>query len=281
MTTNSKPSEKTISENSSITRKDFWSVFFRSMTLDSSWNYERMQNLAYAYTMAPIIRRLYKNKEDRKDALERHLEFMSVTPHISTLLFGISGAMEEENSKNENFNPASINAVKSSLMGPLAGIGDSLFWGVWRVVCAGLAIGFANAGNILAPIIFLVLFNVPNFLCRYYGACLGYSLGAKYIEKLYANGMIEILTKAAGIVGLIMVGAMTSNTVIFKTVLEFKMKGQSLMNVQSALDSIFKGIVPLLMTFGCYKLLNKKVNVIAIIFGIVALGIVLSLLGIC
>ena len=68
--------------------------------------------------------------------------------------------------------------------------------------------------------------------------------------------MIEILTKAAGIVGLIMVGAMTSNTVIFKTVIEFKMKGQSLMNVQSALDSIFKGIVPLLMTFGCYKLLN-------------------------
>ena len=93
--------------------------------------------------------------------------------------------------------------------------------------------------------------------------------------------MIEILTKAAGIVGLIMVGAMTSQTVVFKTILEFKMKGQSLMNVQSALDSIFIGIVPLLMTFGCYKLLNKKVNVIAIIFGIVALGIVLSLLGIC
>lgn len=86
--------------------------------------------------------------------------------------------------------------------------------------------------------------------------------------------MIEILTKAAGIVGLIMVGAMTSQTVVFKTILEFKMKGQSLMNVQSALDSIFIGIVPLLMTFGCYKLLNKKVNVIAIIFGIVALGIV-------
>ncbi len=140
MTTNSKPSEKTISENSSITRKDFWSVFFRSMTLDSSWNYERMQNLAYAYTMAPIIRRLYKNKEDRKDALERHLEFMSVTPHISTLLFGISGAMEEENSKNENFNPASINAVKSSLMGPLAGIGDSFFWGTLKVIASGIAI---------------------------------------------------------------------------------------------------------------------------------------------
>ena len=93
--------------------------------------------------------------------------------------------------------------------------------------------------------------------------------------------LFAVIPKARGIVGLIMVGAMTSQTVVFKTILEFKMKGQSLMNVQSALDSIFKGIVPLLMTFGCYKLLNKKVNVIAIIFGIVALGIVLSLLGIC
>ena len=101
------------------------------------------------------------------------------------------------------------------------------------------------------------------------------------VVEVLAPTFVAMSFSIAGIVGLIMVGAMTSNTVIFKTVLEFKMKGQSLMNVQSALDSIFKGIVPLLMTFGCYKLLNKKVNVIAIIFGIVALGIDLSLLGIC
>ena len=132
-----------------------------------------------------------------------------------------------------------------------------------------------------APLIFLLAFNIPNYLCRYYGAFLGYSLGAKYIEKIYSNGMMEILTKAAGIVGLIMVGAMTSKTVLFKTILDFTMKGKSVMDVQSSLDSIFIGIVPLLLTFGCFKLLKKKVNIIVLIFGIVALGIILSVLGIC
>lgn len=125
MTTSSKKLE-TISPDSKITRKDFWKCFRRSLTLDSSWNYERMQNIAYAYMMAPIIRRLYKDdKEKKSKALKRHLEFMSVTPHISTLLVGISGAMEEENAKNKEFDANSINAVKSSLMGPVSGIGDS------------------------------------------------------------------------------------------------------------------------------------------------------------
>ena len=121
MTMNSK------TQNLSLLKR-FLVCIFRSLTLDASWNYERMQNLAYAYAMAPIIRRLYKNNEE-KAALERHLEFMSVTPHISTLLLGISGAMEEENAKNHEFNSASINAVKTSLMGPMSGIGDSFFWG--------------------------------------------------------------------------------------------------------------------------------------------------------
>lgn len=265
-------------EEKKLIRKMFW----RSGAMYASVNPVTMGGAGFCYAMIPFINHFYKNDEKkRREALARHVSYFSTTVPMASFVMGIAGSMEKENSEKPDFDANAIGSIKTSLMGPLAGIGDSLFWGVWRVVCAGLAIGFANAGNILAPIIFLVLFNVPNFLCRYYGACLGYSLGAKYIEKLYANGMIEILTKAAGIVGLIMVGAMTSQTVVFKTILEFKMKGQSLMNVQSALDSIFIGIVPLLMTFGCYKLLNKKVNVIAIIFGIVALGIVLSLLGIC
>ena len=111
---------------------------------------------------------------------------------------------------------------------------------------------------------------------------LGYSLGAKYIEKIYSNGMMEILTKAAGIVGLIMVGDDgTSKTVLFKTILDFTMKGKSVMDVQSSLDSIFIGIVPLLLTFGCFKLLKKKVNIIVLIFGIVALGLYYPFYGIC
>ena len=146
---------------------------------------------------APSINHFYKSEEDRAAALERHTQYFFDDHSLRVLCHGDCGIDGEgENSEKAGFDVESINAIKTSLMGPLAGIGDSLFWGVWRVVTAGLAINLANAGNILAPIIFLVMFNIPNYLMRYYGGVLGYSLGSKYIEKLYANGLSEILTKS-------------------------------------------------------------------------------------
>ncbi len=255
-------------------------MFWRSMTMYASVNPVTMGGGGFAYSMMPFINHFYKNEEDRKLALERHAQYFSTTIPCSSFIMGIAASMEKDNSQRSDFNVESINAIKTSLMGPLAGIGDSLFWGVWRVVAAGLAINLAYAGNILAPIIFLVVFNIPNYLCRYYGGLLGYSLGSKYIEQMYSNGLITILTKAASILGLIMVGAMTISMVKFNTVLTLSMKGKEIMNVQQVLDSIFKGIIPLLVTLVCFKLLDKKVGVIKIIFGIVVLGIILSLLGI-
>lgn len=257
-------------------RKMFW----RSATMYISVNPITMGGGGFCYSMIPFIHHFYKNKEDRKLALERHTAYFSTTIPFASFVMGIAGSMEKENSEKPNFDPKSINAIKLSLMGPLAGIGDSLFWGVWRVVFAGLAIGLANAGNFLAPLIFLLAFNIPNYLIRYYGAFLGYSLGSKYIEKMYSEGIIAVLTKAASILGLIMVGAMAVQMVKFKTVLAFHMHGKEIMNVQNVLDSIFVGIIPLLITFLCFYLLKKKVNVIAIIFGIMVLGVLLSVLGI-
>ncbi|MDO5416948.1 MAG: PTS system mannose/fructose/sorbose family transporter subunit IID [Lachnospiraceae bacterium] len=257
-------------------------MFWRSGAMYASVNPVTMGGGGFCYAMMPFINYFYKNNEEkRREALARHTSYFSTTIPCASFVMGIAGSMEKENSEKEDFDANSITSIKTSLMGPLAGIGDSLFWGVWRVVAAGLAIGLANAGNIFAPILFLLAFNIPNVLCRYYGAYLGYSLGSQYIQKMYANGLIEVLTKAASIVGLIMVGAMTSQTVIFKTILNFSMQGQSVMDVQSALDSIFVGIIPLMLTFGCFKLLEKKVSVITLIFGIVVLGILLSVFGIC
>lgn len=271
-----KPDKNITKEEKKLIRKMFW----RSMTMYASVNPVTMGGAGFAYSMMPFINHFYKNDKDRAEALERHSQYFSTTIPMSSFVMGIAASMEKENSEKANFDVDSISAIKTSLMGPLAGIGDSLFWGVWRVVSAGLAINLANAGNVFAPILFLIMFNVPNYLMRYYGGVLGYSLGSKYIEKLYANGLIAILTKSASILGLIMVGAMTINMVHFETILTFSMKGEELMNVQEILDSIFKGIVPVLVSLGCFKLLDKKVGVIKIIFGMVVLGIILSLLGI-
>lgn len=107
--------------------------------------------------------------------------------------------------------------LSPALMGPLAGIGDSFFWGVLRVIAAGIAVSMGQSGNILAPVVFLLIFNIPTIAARYYGTFLGYTLGLTYIERIYKSGLINILTKAASIVGLIMVGGMTSKMVLFKT----------------------------------------------------------------
>lgn len=111
-----------------ITKRDLKSVFFRSLTMEYSWNYERQQHMGYCFSMLPIIRRVYKNKDDQAAAAKRHMEFFNTTPYVSTLILGISAAMEEANANEEDFDESSINSVKAALMSPLAGIGDSLFW---------------------------------------------------------------------------------------------------------------------------------------------------------
>ena len=144
--------------NSSITKSDLRKVFTRSCTLDSAWNYERQQNLMYCYSMIPILKRLYgDDKEKMAEALQRHLEFMSCTPHIVTLLMGITSAMEVENKNTESFDASSISAVKTSLMGPMAGIGDSFFWGTLLTIAIGVAVSFSQQGSIIGPISFLLI----------------------------------------------------------------------------------------------------------------------------
>ena len=84
-----------------------------------------------------------------------------------TLILGISTAMEEENALDENFDTSSINSVKAGLMGPLAGIGDSFMWGTLRIIATGIGTSLAMNGNILGPILFFLLFNIPHVILRY------------------------------------------------------------------------------------------------------------------
>ena len=149
------------------------------------------------------------------------------------------------------------------------------------MIAAGIAVGLGMTGNILAPIVFLLLFNIPSILVKYYGTFLGYKLGSEYIQKVYASGLMNILTKAASIVGLIMVGGMTASMVTFNSTYELTMKGESVLNLQNMLDQIFIGIVPLGLTLLCYYLLKKKnISITVLIFGVIILSILLSLLGI-
>ena len=281
MTTNSKEVKEiqTISPESQITKKDFWKCFWRSLTLDSSWNYERMQNIAYCYMMAPIIRRLYQTKEDRAAALKRHLEFMSVTPHICTLLVGISGAMEEENAKNPDFDETSINAVKSSLMGPLAGIGDSFFWGTLKLIAAGVGIALASQGNIMGPILFLLIINVPHFILRYLCLDKGFKYGTQFFKDISSSSIVTKITEAATMLGLMVIGGMTAANVSLQLAINVG-NGDWAEPLQSYLDGIMPCLLPAILFGVMYWLLGKKVKTTTILIVVMVLCILLAWIGI-
>ena len=258
MTMNSR--NEYISENSKITKKDFRSVFIRSCMLDAAWNYERQQNLMYCYMMIPILKRFYKDDPEKMaSGLQRHLEFMSCTPHIVTLLGGITGAMEEENAKNDEFETSSISAVKTSLMGPMAGIGDSFFWGTLLTIAIGIAVSFAKEGSIIGPIAFLLIINIPAFLARFYCLKFGFKYGVKFFGDLSNSTMIHNVTKSASILGLMVIGAMIATTVDISIPLKIGVSGAE-QTVQSYIDQIMPCLLPAAAFGIMYWLLGKNIK---------------------
>lgn len=263
-------------------RKMLRKAFWRSFSLYAAVSPAKQGASGFCYALLPFLDKYYKNKpEEKKAALTRSMSYFNTTITCSTFIMGLVASMEKKNSEEKDFDANSINAVKSSLMGPLAGIGDSIFWGVLRVIAAGIAVGMGSTGNILAPIVFLLLFNIPSVIIKYYGTFFGFKLGSEYIQKMYESGLMGILTKGASIVGLIMVGGMTAGMVKFNAVYNLSIEGESILNLQSMLDQIFVGIVPLSLTLGCYYLLKKKnTSVTVLIIGVIILSILLSALGI-
>lgn len=261
-----------------VSNKELRSVFWRSFALQGAFNYERMQNIGYCYSMIPVIKKLYQDKDSQSKALMRHLEIFNTTPAVVPTIMGITAAMEEENSNNPHFDEQSINAVKASLMGPLAGIGDSIFWGTLRIIAAGIGVSIAADGNIFGPILFFLLFNIPNFLIRIFGLKLGYQVGVNSLEKIQREGLMDKIMSVATIIGLSVVGGMVATMLSIKTPLQWEVSGAEVI-VQDILDKILPNMLPLIFTFALYKLM-KKVSITWLTLGIILFGTVMHFVGI-
>ena len=265
--------------SSSITKQDLRKVFFRSLTMEYSWNYERQQHMGFCYSMLPIIRRDYDNKEDQIQAAKRHMEFFNTTPYISTLILGISSAMEEANANDDRFDASSINSIKAALMSPLAGIGDSLFWGTLRVIATGLGVSLSMQGNILGPLLFLLVFNIPAYIVRWLCLKWGYGFGTSFLSKIEESGLMPKLTMGAAILGLMVIGAMVPNLVSVSVAGSLG-TGDSAQSIQSIIDGIMPSLLPLLVTFGVFQLVQHKVKIAWILVILMAVGIIGSFFGI-
>jgi len=260
-----------------LTKSDLNSMFIRSNFHQGSWNYERMQALGYCFAMVPVIKRLYTGDE-RKEALKRHLEFFNTQPFVTAPILGVTAAMEEQRSNGADIDDGAINGIKIGLMGPLAGVGDPIFWGTLRPVAAALGASIALTGSILGPILFFLLFNAVRLAIRWFGVTYGYSKGTTIVADM-AGGRLQKLTEGASILGLFIMGALvnrwTSINVPLVVSTITKADGTvEVTTVQTILNQLLPGLLPLIFTFICMSLLKKKVNAVWIIFGIFILGII-------
>lgn len=262
-----------------VTKSDLNAVVMRSNLFQGSWNFERMQALGFAYSMVPVIKRLYpvQDSQERKDAIKRHLEFFNTQPFVGAPVLGVAIAMEEQRANGKPVEDAAINGIKVGLMGPLAGVGDPIYWGTARPVFAALGAGLALNGSILGPILFFVLFNLVRLATRYYGVIYGYRKGLDVVSDM-SGGLLQKLTEGESILGLFIMGALvqkwTSINVPLVVSTITKQNGTvEVTTVQSILDSLMPGLLALLLTFACMWLLRNRVNALWIIVGFFVIGI--------
>lgn len=336
-----------------LTRADRIKVWLRVWMLQCGWNFERMQNIGWCYAMLPAMRKLYKEKADRISFMKRHLEFFNTHPYLAAPIWGVELSLEESKANGAPIDDAAIQGTKIGMMGPLAGVGDPIFWGTLRPVLGAFTASLAISGNILGPILFFLLWNIIRMAFLWYTQEFGYRAGAS-IAKDLSGGLLQRVTMGASVLGMFIMGVLiprwTSidmSAVVFSQVdmgsveklfpnivnypgetmgfidsLNHAINGGSavtpdafqnsitslqsindsgysilynsdaatqadpghwrLMNtttLQSILDQLLPGLLPLALTFLCMWLLKKKWNPIVIIFILFGFGIVGALVG--
>ena len=255
-----------------ITKKDLNVMVWRSLLLQASFNYERMQACGWLYSLLPGLKKIHKDKEDLSMAMKDHMEFFNTHPFLVTFIMGLILAMEENKE-----NRGTIRAIKIATMGPLGGIGDALFWLTALPICSGIGVSMAMEGNIAGPIVFLVLFNVIHFLAIFSLMKYGYNTGVKAITTLKEK--TKKVAHAASILGLTVVGGLIASFVKLKTPLVIT-AGQATVEVQEkVLDAIMPNLLPLVYTLLMYKLLKKGYSPVKLILITVCIGIACKLLG--
>lgn len=295
-----------------LSKRDRWDVMWHSQFLQGSWNYERMQNGGWAYSMIPALRKLYPNKEDMAAALQRHLVFFNTHPYLASPIIGVTLALEEDKANGVEVDDEAIQGVKVGMMGPLAGVGDPVFWYTVRPILGALGASMAINGNILGPILFFILWNLIRIAFLWYTQELGYKAGAAISSDL-SGGLLKKVTRGAAMMGMFVLGALIerwvsinftlkvsevpiqkggyidwtklpSGTAGIKEALIQQAHGLSLTNtkvttLQDNLNMLVPGLAGLLLTFLCMWLLKKKVSPIVIILGIFVVGILFHVWG--
>ena len=271
---------KLANNDSIITKKDITSLCWRSFLGACSCNYERLTHKPFCYMVGPCLKKIYgDDKEAFSEALQRHLVWYNTTPQVYSWFGGLMVALEEQNKMDPDFDAATINSVKAALMGPMSGIFDSIFLSCFRIIGASIGISMMLEGQWFGMVVYALIYNVPAIICRLYGGHLGYEMGTDLLLKLQKTGLMSVILDAASIMGLLVVGGMTYNTVRVNLAVSYGVEG-AMTDLQTVLDSIFPGLLKLAVVFLFLWLRKKKVNNTLLIFFTIILVVLLTLLGI-
>ncbi len=257
-----------------LDKKTLNKMVWRSLNLQASFNYERMQAAGWLYCILPGLEKIHgDNEEDLQLSMQHNLEFFNTHPFPVTFVMGIVLSMEQQK--------ADINLIRSvrvAAMGPLGGIGDAIFWFTLVPITAGITSNMAINGSLAGPILFLLIFNLVQFGIRFWLMNWSYKLGSKAIEMLTANA--KEFTRATSMLGVFVVGTLTSNYGGTTIALEIP-NGESPIIIQSILDGILPKLIPLTITLGLYFLIKKKGwTPVACIGMLLVVGLLGALVGI-
>ena len=276
---------KNKNENSLLTKKDIdkaaWSyIFFAQATQ----NFERMMGLAFCHVMEPILKKLYKNNPDEyKKALQRHMQFYNTEPQLGALIPGITIAMEEARAKGEDVSEELIVNTKNALMGPFAGIGDSMLIGTYSPILLSIAMSMCiNDGNPVGPLFFCAVWLTTIVGLQWYLFHKGYDMGIGAANLFFTNkALADKITTGLTMMGLVVIGGVAATTVKAKVIYQFVSGDMTLGIKEQIFDKIMPGVLPLLVTLAVWYLMDKKKwSATKIILAIVVFSAVMVFLGI-
>ena len=263
-----------------VPRRVLWGAWWRwFMFLHASYNYERLQGLGFAHALKPVIDHLYATAEERAAALKRHLVFFNSEPQFGAVIPAVVIAMEEERASGADITDEAISGVKSGLMGPLAGIGDSLIQGLITPLLLSMGISLAQQGNLAGPVLYSLLISAVIAGSSYAFWSLGYRWGKAAVSRILSSGWVQAVTGAVSVVGMTVVGGLTAGVVQFSTPVSIVM-GQAVVSLQEdVLDPILLGFLPLALTVSVWWLLSRHVSPLRVIGFVFVAGIDLAYLG--
>lgn len=261
-------------------QRAFWLWTFFS---HANYNYERLQGTAFAQAMTPIIRKLYKDPEEIKAALKRHLVFFNTEPNIGGVIHGAVIAMEEQRANGAPIDDDDINSVKSGLMGPMAGIGDSITQGTITTILIAIGIGLAAAGNPFGSILYLVLEVGIMLALAYFMWMQGYDRGREGVTAILRSGIMDRVLTGAGVLGNMVMGALTFQFVNIYLTLSWKIdSGNGNVTTFDVNDKLLNAIMPGLLPLGFtlltwYLLARRRVSPIRLLVVYIVIAMIAAL----